>query len=71
MLSLSRMLGLITGASAMGAVFSFASGTGSATPAGPDAIAGGMRITFAVAAALIVAALAIAAAGRGGDTRSA
>ena len=44
LLSLSRNLGLITGASAMGAVFA----------------GNGMRVTFAVAAGLIVLALAIA-----------
>ena len=60
MLSLSRNLGLITGASAMGAVFA----TASAAASDPAAVAFGMRTTFAVAAALIVAALAIAAAGR-------
>ena len=52
LLNLSRNLGLITGASAMGAVFAFAS---EATD-----VATGMRIAFAVAAALIVVALAVA-----------
>ena len=61
MLNLSRNLGLITGASAMGAVFALASGTAEVATAHPEAIATGMRITFAVAAALIVVALAIAA----------
>jgi EmrB/QacA subfamily drug resistance transporter len=60
LLNLSRNLGLITGASAMGAVFAFASATIDITTAQPEAVATGMRITFAVAAALIVAALAIA-----------
>jgi EmrB/QacA subfamily drug resistance transporter len=60
MLSLSRNLGLITGASAMGAVFAIASGTIDITTARPDAVAIGMRITFAVAAILIVVAIAIA-----------
>lgn len=60
MLSLSRNLGLITGASVMGAVFALASATTDITTAHPAAIASGMRITFAIAAALIVAALAIA-----------
>ena len=60
-LNLSRNLGLITGASVMGAVFAFASATTDITTAGPEAVAAGMRITFAVAAALIVVALAIAA----------
>src|SRR5882724_3864369 len=60
MLNLSRNLGLITGASVMGAVFAVASATTDITTAHPDAIATGMRITFAVAAMLIAAALAIA-----------
>jgi EmrB/QacA subfamily drug resistance transporter len=60
MLNLSRNLGLITGASVMGTVFALASATTDVMTARPDAVAAGMRITFAVAAALIVAALAIA-----------
>lgn len=60
MLNLSRNLGLITGASVMGAVFALASGTTDITTAGPTAVAGAMRATFAVAAALIVLALAVA-----------
>jgi EmrB/QacA subfamily drug resistance transporter len=60
MLNLSRNLGLITGASVMGAVFAVASGTINITTAHPDAVATGMRITFAVAAILLVVALAIA-----------
>jgi MFS family permease len=60
MLSLSRNLGLITGASVMGAVFAAASATTDITASSPDAVAGGMRITFAVATFLIIAALAIA-----------
>jgi len=64
MLSLSRNLGLITGASAMGAVFALAAGTSSITAARPEAVASGMRFTFAVAAALIGVALGIAVASR-------
>ena len=60
MLNLSRNLGLITGASVMGAVFALASATIDITTARPEAVATGMRITFAVAAILIVVALAIA-----------
>jgi EmrB/QacA subfamily drug resistance transporter len=59
-LSLSRNLGLITGASVMGAVFTLASATTDVTTATPEAVAIGMRITFAVAAILMVVALAIA-----------
>jgi MFS family permease len=60
MLNLSRNLGLITGASVMGAVFALASATIDPTTAPPEAVATGMRFTFAVAAILIVVALAIA-----------
>ena len=64
MLNLSRNLGLITGASVMGAVFALASGTSDITTARPAAIAAGMRITFAVAAGLVVVALVTALWGR-------
>lgn len=64
MLSLSRNLGLVTGASVMGAVFALASATIDITAAHPEAVAAGMRITFAVAAVLIGVALAIAVGGR-------
>jgi MFS family permease len=64
MLNLSRNLGLITGASVMGAVFALASGTSDITEASAEAVAGGMRSTFAVAAVLIVVALGIAVASR-------
>jgi len=60
MLSLSRNLGLVTGASVMGAVFALASSTIDIATARPEAVAAGMRITFAAAAILIVVALAIA-----------
>lgn len=64
MLNLSRNLGLITGASVLGAVFAFASATSDIPTARPEAVATGMRITFGVAGGLIIAALAIAARGR-------
>jgi EmrB/QacA subfamily drug resistance transporter len=60
MLNLARNLGLITGASAMGAVFTFASRAENFTVARPETVAFGMRVTFALAAALLVAALVIA-----------
>jgi len=69
MLSLSRNLGLVTGASVMGAVFAFASATSDVTTAHPEAVAAGMRITFAVAAILVVVALVIAIGGRALATR--
>ncbi len=64
LLNLSRNLGLVTGASVMGAVFALASATTDITTARPEAVATGMRITFAVAAGMIVGALAIAGGSR-------
>lgn len=61
MLNLSRNLGLITGAAVMGAVFASETGTRDMTTARPEAIAEGMRFTFAVAAGLIAVAIVIAA----------
>ena len=63
-LNLSRNLGLITGASFMGAVFAIAAGTTNIMTARPDAVALGMRVTFAVAAGLIVVAIAIVVGSR-------
>jgi MFS family permease len=60
MLTLSRNLGLITGASVMGAVFALASATSDVTRGAPEAVAVGMRTTFAVAFVLICVALAVA-----------
>ncbi len=59
MLSLSRNLGLITGTALMGAVFTLASGT-DITTAPPEAVAGGMKVTFLMAAVLMFAALVMA-----------
>lgn len=64
MLNLSRNLGLITGASAMGAVFAFGVGAVDLAAAPADAVALGMRITFGAAAALLVVALVLAVASR-------
>jgi EmrB/QacA subfamily drug resistance transporter len=64
MLNLSRNLGLITGASVMGTVFALGSATSNIMGASPEAVAAGMRTTFAVAAVLIVVALAIASVSR-------
>ena len=69
LLNLSRNLGLITGASVMGAVFALASATSDITTARPEAVAAGMRVTFAVAAMLIVVALAAAVGSRALATR--
>ena len=64
MLSLSRNLGLITGASVMGAIFALASETADMRAAPPEAVAHGMQITYIVAALLIAATLAIALTGQ-------
>ena len=69
-LNLSRNLGLVTGASVMGAVFAFASGAADVAAAPSASVAAGMRITFAVAAMLIAVALAIAA-GTGAPAKAA
>lgn len=56
-LNLSRNIGLIAGASLMGAVFAFGVGTGEFTRAsGPD-IAAGMRPTFLLAAGMMLIAI--------------
>ncbi|MBM3091143.1 MFS transporter [Ensifer sp. T173] len=64
MLNLSRNLGLVTGASVMGAVFALASAASDIATAPTEAVASGMRVTFAVAAGLILLAVVIALAGR-------
>jgi EmrB/QacA subfamily drug resistance transporter len=64
MLNLSRNLGLITGASVMGALFSVAAGASDIATAPPDSVAGAMRITFLVAALLSLVALAVSTASR-------
>jgi EmrB/QacA subfamily drug resistance transporter len=64
MLNLSRNLGLITGASVMGALFAFAAGSIHLTQVPPADVAAGMRFTFAVAADLTILSLAIAIGSR-------
>lgn len=64
LLNLSRNLGLITGASLMGAIFSFATGAADFASASAAAIGAGMQVTFVVATLLLAAALAIARSGR-------
>jgi EmrB/QacA subfamily drug resistance transporter len=64
LLSLSRNLGLITGAAVMGAVFALATAAIDITSAPAETVANGLRVTFAVAAFLMMAALAVAAMGR-------
>jgi EmrB/QacA subfamily drug resistance transporter len=57
MLNLSRNLGLITGASVMGAVFALGASTSDIVAARPEDVATGMWTTFAAAATLMVVAL--------------
>jgi MFS family permease len=64
LLGLSRNLGLITGASVMGALFAAASATTDLTTASRSTVAGGARTTFALMAALVVVAAVVAIAGR-------
>ncbi|MEO8523766.1 MAG: MFS transporter [Caldimonas sp.] len=71
MLNLARNLGLITGASVMGAVFALASRAADFTTARPESVAVGMRVTFGVAAALVVVALVIAMGSKGLSRRAA
>jgi len=59
LLALSRNLGLLTGASLMGAVFTRASGASDIAVAGRAELAAGMSATFLVAAALMVLAFTI------------
>ena len=65
LLGLSRNLGLITGASAMGAVFAFGSRGVAMFGSGTGGEAG-LQATFAMAALLAAAALAVSCLGRGG-----
>jgi MFS family permease len=60
LLSLSRNIGLIAGASAMGAVFSFGVGTEEFTRATSTAITSGMRLTFLLAGTMLLAATGLA-----------
>ncbi len=68
MLNLSRNLGLITGASLMGAIFAVASGSESVASAQTVAISHGLQATFATATVMIAAALGIAVSSRNAKT---
>lgn len=59
LVNLSRNLGLITGASAMGVVFAVASGVKDVASADPETVAVGFRATFIAATLLIVVLLAV------------
>ncbi|PMY34478.1 MFS transporter [Pseudomonas sp. GW456-L14] len=62
LLNLSRNLGLITGASLMGAVF--AAAAGDPATASAEGVARGVGFTFGLAAGLVVMALSVALAGQ-------
>lgn len=64
MLTLSRSLGLVAGAALMGAVFAAAAGHDDIARAPAADVGGGMRVTFAVAAGLVMVALGVAHGGR-------
>ena len=66
LLTLSRNIGLIAGASVMGAVFILGIGTHDVTHATPAAIADGMRLTFLLAAGMMVLAILVAFRAWGG-----
>ncbi|MBS0599376.1 MAG: MFS transporter, partial [Proteobacteria bacterium] len=61
LLNLSRNLGLITGASFMGAVFALGAGASDFTSLAPQAATSGLAAAFAVAGGFVLAALLIAA----------
>lgn len=60
LLSLSRNIGLISGASVMGAVFSFSTGIKEISSASASALSRGMECTFLVATVLLLIAITIA-----------
>jgi MFS family permease len=60
LLSLSRNIGLIAGASFMGAVFAFGVGTDDFIHATPAAIAAGMQLTFLLASGMMSVAIGVA-----------
>lgn len=60
LLGLSRNIGLIAGASVMGAVFALGAGMANVTFADPAAIGAGMRLAFLTAGGLMIAAFLVA-----------
>lgn len=60
LLSLARNLGLVTGASVLGAVFAIGTGNGQIAKATPEAINNGMQTTFVVAGLILIIALLMA-----------
>lgn len=68
-LSLSRNLGLLTGTSALGALFATAAGTADLAAASPGALTGAVAVTFGVAAGGLAAAALAAAVPRSAPPR--
>ena len=60
LLNLSRNLGLITGASVMGAVYAFGSATTDIAHATPGSATSGLRLAFAIATGFVFVALGLA-----------
>lgn len=69
LLGLSRNLGLIAGASLMGAVFAFGVGTEAFADTTAPAIAAGMRLTFLLAGAMMIVAIGVSIANGKGRRR--
>ncbi len=63
LLGLSRNIGLMAGASLMGAVFAYGTGTGDFIHAALAAISAGMQLTFLLAGGLMIGAIAVVFAG--------
>src|SRR5690606_26641138 len=70
MLNLSRNLGLVTGASAMGAVFAWGTGSAHVVSAEPVAAAAGAHPSLATATVLVGLALVISFRATRGDPHS-
>ncbi|WP_342130314.1 MFS transporter [Hydrogenophaga sp. OTU3427] len=71
LLNLARNLGLITGASVMGAVFHAGASTRQIATADPQALAAGLGLTFLVAAAAVATAVVLALVGLAAARRAA
>jgi len=69
LLGLSRNIGLIAGASLMGAVFAYGVGAGDFGQADPAAIASGMRLTFLLAGGVMLLAIGVTFRWRGRAAR--
>ena len=70
MLNLARNLGLISGASVMGAIYALASSTADVATSRPESVTFGMQATFASATALVVVALVLVRVARALAPRS-